>query len=92
MNRLIRPIAYAALSILAVSSALAAQDEGAPLDEAPVRIEPDKRGTVESYRLANGKIRYKVTPRNGKPHCWILEERDPFDPFTPGANFRVPCD
>ena len=61
-------------------------------DEPPVTIESDRTEGVESMRLANGQIRYKVTPKSGKPYCFIMQEADPFDPFSVGANYRVPCD
>lgn len=70
---------------------LAQDDEESPVTEPPVTIQPGKGETVESMRMANGQIRYKVTPRDGKPYCFIMEEGDPFDPFSKGATFRVPC-
>lgn len=77
----------------ALPLALAAQEgELPPEEQAPVRIEPEARGQVESMRMADGRIRYKVTPRNGKPYCVLIEERDPFDPTSTGANYRIPCD
>ena len=67
------------------------QDEGLER-EPPVTIRPNDNDRVESIRLANGKIRYKVTPKNGKPYCYVMERNDPFDPFNRAVTFRVSCD
>ncbi|MBT8445915.1 MAG: DUF2782 domain-containing protein [Gammaproteobacteria bacterium] len=67
----------------------AQQDEP---DEPPVTIGPGGRGEqVEEIRLANGRIMTRVTPLVGDPYCFIIEPADPFDPFSTGANYRVPC-
>ena len=52
---------------------------------------PDQNNQVESTRFANGQIRYKVTPRFGKAYCFVMQERNQFDPYSTGATFRVSC-
>lgn len=97
MNTPIRRVKHRAMtgSLLLIASTLpffaAAQEERPEELEPPVIIKPDKDHQVESIRLANGQIRYKVTPRSGKAYCFVMEERKPLDRFSTGATYRVPC-
>ncbi|MCC6203185.1 MAG: hypothetical protein IT494_09300 [Gammaproteobacteria bacterium] len=70
---------------------LAAQESTPPEQDLPIIIKPDKDNRVDSVRLANGQVRYRVTPLSGKPYCFVMEERKPFDPYSMGATYRVPC-
>lgn len=80
------------LLALQFSAALGAQEANPPAEqEQPIIIKPDQDNKVESTRLANGQIRYKVTPRSGKSYCFVMQERNQFDPYSTGATFRVPC-
>jgi hypothetical protein len=95
MNKL-KPIAgrprLALLLTLCIPSILAAQESNPTAEqEQPIIIKPDQNNQVDSTRLANGQIRYKVTPRSGKPYCFVMKERNAFDPYSTGATYRVPC-
>ena len=86
---LARAVLLGAVLCGAALPAAAQQDEA---EAPPVTIRPGDDGEqIEQIRLANGRIMTRVTPLVGEPYCFVIQPADPFDPFSTGANYRVPC-